>query len=272
MDNEKIQSGKPSGNPGIVYACYREKNWAGEHFIEEHGLMYLLEGTYTVTDGNKATVFCEGDTILYRKNYLAKFIKQPAENGMFRAIGILFDKDTLWNFSKQYHYENLASTPRGSAVSRVEPNALLQHYLNALIPYFDTPISEQLIALKKQEALMLLLQANPELKNILLDFSTPGKIDLEAFMNKNFKFNVEMKRLAYLTGRSLATFKRDFEKTFQTSPNRWLQQHRLQEAYYLIKEKKQKPSDVYLEVGFESLSHFSYSFKQHFGQNPSSII
>jgi len=48
-------------------------------------------------------------------------------------------------------------------------------------------------------------------------------------------------------------------------------QRRLQEAYYLIKEKKQKPSEVFRELGFERISHFSYSFKQFFGINPSEV-
>jgi AraC-like DNA-binding protein len=88
-------------------------------------------------------------------------------------------------------------------------------------------------------------------------------------MIRHFAFNVEMKQFAYLTGRSLATFKRDFEKIFHTSPGRWLQQKRLAQAYYLIKEKGEKPSDVYLEVGFEDLSHFSFAFKKEFGKAPS---
>ncbi|MDN5284877.1 MAG: AraC family transcriptional regulator [Mucilaginibacter sp.] len=67
-------------------------------------------------------------------------------------------------------------------------------------------------------------------------------------------------------------FKRDFEKIFNMSPNRWLQQQRLKEAHYLIGEKHLKPSEVYLEVGFESLPHFSYAFKQLFGKTPSSML
>ncbi len=260
-----------SNLPGIIYSCYHEKNWSGEHFIEEHGLAYMIEGTLTMSDRNRINVFGKGDIIFYRKNYLAKFLKQPSEGGEFRAITIILDEEMLRNFSRQYAYENVKPSAPGDAVTRLQPNDLLQHYFDSLTPYFETLIPEQLITLKKQEAIMLLLKENPQIANILFDFSTPGMIDLEAFMNRNFKFNVEMKRLAYLTGRSLATFKRDFEKIFQTSPSRWLQQRRLQEAYYLIKEKSMKPSDVYLEVGFESLSHFSYSFKQQFGQNPSAI-
>ena len=99
----------------------------------------------------------------------------------------------------------------------------------------------------------------------------PGKIDLEAFMNKNFHFNVELDRFAHLTGRSLATFKRDFEKLFHITPNRWLQQRRLQEAHYLIKEKGKAPSAIYLELGFEDLSHFSFAFKKLYGLAPSRI-
>lgn len=118
---------------------------------------------------------------------------------------------------------------------------------------------------------LILLKVNPTLKNVLFDFSEPGKIDLEAFMLQNFHFNVAMKRFAYLTGRSLATFKRDFEKIFHASPSRWLQQKRLQEAYYLIKEKGRKTSDVYLEVGFEDLSHFSFAFKKAYGVAPSAV-
>ena len=141
------------------------------------------------------------------------------------------------------------------------------------MPYLLTEQAEntRLQELKLKEAILILLQVNPELKDVLFDFSEPGKIDLEGFMNKNFHFNVQLKRFAYLTGRSLATFKRDFDKVFNSSPNRWLQQKRLQEAYYLIKEKGKAVSEVYLEMGFEDLSHFSFAFKKKYGVAPSKL-
>jgi AraC-like DNA-binding protein len=107
--------------------------------------------------------------------------------------------------------------------------------------------------------------------NLLANFAEQGKLDLVDYMQKNFAFNIPMERFAYLTGRSLATFKRDFEKAFHSTPQKWLLEKRLQEAHFLISRKKQKPSEVYLEVGFENLSHFSRTFKQHFGYNPSTI-
>ena len=116
-----------------------------------------------------------------------------------------------------------------------------------------------------------MLQIDPSLKNFLFDFSEPGKIDLEAYMNQNYTYNVSTAQFAKLTGRSLASFKRDFEKVFKTSPGHWLQQKRLSEAYYQISEKGRKPSDVYLDVGFENLSHFSFAFKNAYGVAPSML-
>lgn len=90
-------------------------------------------------------------------------------------------------------------------------------------------------------------------------------------MNHHYKYNISLSSFATLTGRSLSTFKRDFTKIFETTPEKWLQQKRLEQAHYLISKKKQRPSDVYLEVGFENLSHFSFAFKKLFGLTPTEL-
>lgn len=257
--------------PGVVYSHIESEKIVGEQFIAEHGFCYVISGNLRVTEAGNNRIFSAGDFIFYRKNFLAKFVKLPAENQPFKSITIVFDTNTLQQFSQQHDIVYDKPYLISDAVLRVEPNILLENLFNTLMPYFDISLPDKLLMLKKQEALMLLLQVHPLLKNVLLDFNQPGKIDLEAFMQQNFRFNVDMKKLAFLTGRSLATFKRDFEKIFHTSPNRWLQQRRLEEAHYLIKEKGKRPSDVFHEVGFESISHFSYSFKQFFGVNPSGI-
>ena len=132
-------------------------------------------------------------------------------------------------------------------------------------------MTDEMGILKVKEGVKLLLLAIPALRNFLFDFSDPYKINLEKFMLNNFRFNVPIERFALLTGRSLAAFKRDFQKTFDTSPRHWLQEKRLTEAKYLIETKHQKPSAIYLELGFESLSHFSHSFKKKFGKAPTEL-
>ncbi|MES2108650.1 MAG: AraC family transcriptional regulator [Bacteroidota bacterium] len=258
--------------PRIVYSCYSNVSKEGEQFIPDHVLGYVFSGTSELYVNGKNYVFDEGDFRFLRKNQLAKFAKRPPKGGEFKTISVIMDKDTLRSVAEEFNLQS--SKPyKGESAVLLKPANLLTNYLNSLSPFIDDAgnVSKMLTTLKVKEAIMILLQTNPELKDVLFDFSEPGKIDLERYMNEHYKFNVDISRFAYLTGRSLATFKRDFEKIFHISPNRWLQQKRLNDAYYLIKEKGWRTSDVYMEVGFKDFSHFSFAFKKAYGIVPSKI-
>jgi len=259
--------------PHILYSCYSRVSREGEQFIPEHILSYTIAGsTETYLDG-KTYVFKEGDFRFFRRNQLAKYVKHPPDNGgEYISISVSIDQDTLRSISEEYNL-HMSKPYAGENILHLRPNNLLTNFIDSLTPYLNTTgeLGDALTNLKVKEAVMILLQTNPALKDLLFDFSEPGKIDLEAFMNKNYKFNVDIGRFAYLTGRSLATFKRDFEKIYHTSPSKWLQQKRLEDAYYLIKEKGWRSSDVYMEVGFKDFSHFSFAFRKAYGVAPSKI-
>jgi AraC-like DNA-binding protein len=40
----------------------------------------------------------------------------------------------------------------------------------------------------------------------------------------------------------------------------------------LIKEKGKKPSEIYFDLGFEDLSHFSFAFKKAYKIAPSKLV
>ena len=260
------------GIPHILYSCYSKKSTEGEQFIADHVFGYTISGSSETYLGNKAYTFGAGQFRFLRKNQLTRYTKFPPPGGEYRAISIKIDEQTLRSISEEQNL-HMDRPYTGDTAFELKPHKLLQHYMDSLTPYLNVSeeLNPALTNLKVREAIMILLQTNPFLKDILFDFSEPGKIDLEAYMNEHYKYNVHLDRFAYLTGRSLATFKRDFEKIFHTSPSRWLQQRRLKEAYYLIKDKGRKASDVYLEVGFEDLSHFSFAFKKNFGVAPSAV-
>lgn len=258
--------------PRILYSCYASRSRDGEQFVAEHLLSYQVAGTLLTHDGQQELLSQPGDLRLSTRNRLVKFTKQPPAHGEYQSLSIAFDQETLRHFSRAHGYR-AEKQPPGPALVALPNNALITSYLNSLQPYEQLAQAgnEALLTLKMQEALLLLLSANPALKNVLFDFTEPGKIDLAAFMEQNFRFNVAVSRFAYLTGRSLATFKRDFERLFQLSPSRWLLRRRLQEAHYLLTAQGKAPSEVYLEVGFEDLSHFSFAFKKAYGLAPSRL-
>ena len=150
---------------------------------------------------------------------------------------------------------------------------LLQGYFLSLLPYVEEwkNVSKKLSSLKVNEAIELILHLRPDLQSFLFDFADPHKQDLEAFMLKNFHYNAPLEHFAKLTGRSLTSFKREFAEIFRTPPGTWLKEKRLSEAFYLIKQKSQKPQDIYLNLGFENLSHFYTAFKQKYGMTPAEI-
>lgn len=264
MDNEPINY--------INYSCHFNIFREGEQFVTFNALSMIVSGEMELNDGTEKKLFQKGDVYLVRKNQLLKFLKRPTNSEEFKSLSIRFDQSLLQEMSRLEGFE-LKEKVRTPTFIDLSNDNHLRYFMESLLQYQKLLENKapDLILLKQKEALLLLFAHNPQLKDILFDFSDPYKINLEAFMQKNFHFNVKLDRFAYLTGRSLATFKRDFQKIFQTSPRSWLQQRRLQEAYFLIKEKRQRPSDVYLDLGFEDLSHFSFAFKKQFGQAPSEL-
>jgi AraC-like DNA-binding protein len=266
------QKGVQQTDERILYSCYSDVSREGEQFVAEHVLSYGIEGNNDLFISGKNYVFKAGDFRYIRRNQLAKFTKHPVPGGEYRALSIRLDQATLHSLSEEFNLHPSKSYT-GEAAVILEPNKLLLNFVESLKPYIDGTgeLNQMIVSLKVKEAIMILLETNPQLKDALFDFSEPGKIDLEAYMTEHYKFNVDANRFAYLTGRSLATFKRDFEKIFKTSPSRWLQQKRLEDAHYLLKEKGWKTSDVYMEVGFKDFSHFSFAFKKAYGVAPSRV-
>ncbi|WP_316825510.1 AraC family transcriptional regulator [Pedobacter miscanthi] len=256
----------------LVYSCVFEKHRGNEEFIPEHFLGFQLSGETHAFHAEGNTVIPENTIILVRKNQLIRTIKYPAKSGKYQFLSITLDKETL----QKYALENKIVVEKKYAGKQklfFEPDDFLQNYFISLKPYINKKkeATPRLEDLKIREAIELLLQSNPGFKQILFDFSEPYKMDLEEFMNQNYMFNVPVASFAKLTGRSLSGFKRDFTKVFGTTPKQWLLAKRLDEAYYLIKHKKQKPADFYLDLGFENISHFYSSFKEKFRLTTSQI-
>jgi AraC-like DNA-binding protein len=256
----------------FAYSCTFDQQYGYEQFIPHHVLAFQFSGETHIQHQTGKLTLKKDQLLLAQKNQLAKSLKIPAKDKVYKIISVIITGTAL----KQYARDNSIHEDKNHTGEKnllLKPGAFLKSYFQSLMPYVEQSqkISKKLAAIKTNEAIELLLHLKPALRSFLFDFSEPYKIDLEKFMLQNFHYNVPVEHFAKLTGRSLAAFKRDFENVFQTSPRKWLQEKRLKEAYRLIKEKKQKPTEIYLELGFENLSHFYTSFKQKFGVTPAGI-
>ena len=177
-------------------------------------------------------------------------------------------------YTKSEQYKAPANTPKlDSGVIKLPKTAEITSLFASMTPYFDPDVKPQddFMQLKLQEGLLTLLHIDKRFAPTLFDFNEPWKIDILDFMNKNYMYEFTMEELAHYTGRSLATFKRDFKKVSDLTPEKWLIRKRLEAAYDLMKEGRRKIADVYTEVGFKNQSHFSSAFKKMYGVSPTAL-
>jgi AraC-like DNA-binding protein len=258
--------------PDIKLSTYDDKLFKTETVFEFHMLVWFISGETKIIQADKSYLFKAGDIFLIPRNHLATIINYPKDGLPHKAVVMHLTKERLKNF-----YSNIEIREKNiqeeTKIYSFEKHPLLESCLASLIPYFEVKESfpENIAALKITEAISILREIDKNIDSVLADFEEPGKIDLVNFMERNYMFNMSLDKFGYLTGRSLSTFNRDFRKIFQTTPQRWLTQKRLELAFYHLSEKNKKPSDVFMEVGFEDFSHFSYAFKKQYGFAPSLV-
>ncbi|RQO67624.1 AraC family transcriptional regulator [Pedobacter sp. KBW06] len=257
--------------PDIKLSCYEDKLFKSDIIFDHHMLIWFISGETKIIQAEESHHFKTGDIFLIPRNQPATVINFPKDGLPHKTVVMLLSAKTLRDF-----YANINPTTGIIPIPKIRSfnsHPLLESCLTSLIPYFDIKeLPEHIAALKIKEAISILRAIDPEIDSILANFEEPGKVDLTSFMEKNYMFNMTMEKFGYLTGRSITTFKRDFKKSYNTTPQKWLTQKRLELAHYMISEHHKKPTEIIFEVGFENLSHFSFIFKKQFGYAPTELL
>lgn len=239
--------------------------------LDQHAMVYVYAGTLEIAYADQRHTFYPGEAIIIPRNQLGRLSKHPGKDSPFLSVSILFPEALLRKFYKEH--------PSGQTIEKwaghikIDFHILIESLFNSLASYFDLQeeLPPDLAEIKIWETLTVLKSVAPQSRHILNSFHEPGKLDLIDFMERHFVYNLPLEKFAYLTGRSLSSFKKDFKTIFGTTPGRWLMAKRLERAHYQIAVQKRRPSEVYLDLGFEDLSHFSFAFKKQFGKSPSEL-
>lgn len=275
MEVAQVDKLKTLSYSGIFLSCFSDYSEKCIHATPEHVLVYLYSGEQIIEDRNKKIKLKAGDCAFIRRDHRLKMYKNSKDEELYKGISLTFNRTVLRNF---YNKMNKSEIPKEIKISektvfKLEPNPAIESLFQSLIPYFDSNVkpTESITQLKVLEGIYTLLNSNELLYPILFDFAEPWKIDLLEFLNDNYMEDLTMEQIALFTGRSLATFKRDFKKISKLTPQRWLIKKRLETAYIKLKEEGQKVQDVYVAVGFKNASHFSTAFKKQYGTSPTEV-
>lgn len=276
MNAQQDDKLKTIGYSGIFLSCYSDYSEKCIHATPEHVLVYLYSGEQVIEDRNKKIVLQAGDCAFIRRDHRLKMYKNSKGDDLYKGISLTFKRNVLREFySKMSKNEIPKDLPISEkVVFKLEPNPAIESLFQSLTPYFDSNVkpTEGVTHLKLLEGIYALLNSNELLYPILFDFAEPWKVDILEFLNDNFMEDLTMEQIASFTGRSLATFKRDFKKISNLTPQKWLIKKRLKVAYNKLKEEHKKVQEVYMEVGFKNPSHFSTAFKKEYGISPNEVL
>lgn len=257
----------------IFFSYYFENDTRCSQMIPCHSLTYLYGGEMIIEERGNKIVIGKGECAFIKRDNRILMTKQSKDGEAYKGIFMSFNRNNLREF---YAKLDRNSIPKNNikfeeSVIKMPQGPEVESLFNSMTPYFDTEIKprEEFMNLKIQEGIYLLLNTDKRFYPTLFDFTEPWKIDIFQFLNENYMYDLSMEEIANYTGRSLATFKRDFKKISDLTPQKWIIQKRLQAAHEMIKYQKRKIIDVYQDVGFKNLSHFSKIYKDTYGMAPS---
>lgn len=275
MTSEQSEKLRTVHYSGIFLSCFSDYSEKCIHATPEHVLLYLYSGEQIIEDRDQKITVQAGECAFIRRNHRLLMYKNSKGDELYKGISLTFNRTVLREFYSRMKKSDMPKQVKipEKNVFKIEPRADINSLFQSLTPYFDDGIkpTEGVAKLKLQEGIYALQNNSDVFFPILFDFTEPWKIDILEFLNESYMDELSMEQIASYTGRSLATFKRDFKKISNLSPQKWLIKKRLESAYVKLKEEGKKVQEVYIEVGFKNSSHFSTAFKKQYGFPPTEV-
>lgn len=257
----------------IFLSCITESHTECKFKVHDHSLIYVRSGEAEIDDRGTKAIVAAGECAFIRRHAGVSITKRSLGDGKpYMSITLAFPRKFLMEV---YHGMDKSMLP--DEAHRAETNLMkipqrpdIKGLFESIVPYYDSTIEpdSKWIRIKLEEGLYAVLRTDKNLYASLFDFTEQWKIDILDYMNENYMYEQSIQDIAHFTGRSLATFKRDFKKISDTTPQKWIIRRRLERAHELLREGAGRVSDVMMDVGFTNLSYFSRIYKNAYGHSP----
>lgn len=261
------------GELQVAASCVSSSDEETTAYVPGAILSFARKGQIHVRADNQLYTVPRGSFVLLRKYTEAAYFKTfNEEEGEAQGYNFFLDDNYIRKVIKNLKLKQNPN-PIKDRVIIIESTPLLMGLIESIAGYIEEgeDLDPAVLEMKTYEALVALTKANPDIASVLQEYSRAERADLSKFMNYHYLENTTLDDLAMQSGRSLSTFNRDFRMIFNETPHKWILRKRLEQAWNMIKQQGVKPVDVYLQVGFEDLAHFSRAFKKQYNIAPSRI-
>lgn len=258
-----------------AYAKLKIESKAGKRtvFLTEHTLLLVIKGTKLLHFSDE-TIAVSQDQVVFLKKGIYVMAEYMEEGLNFEALLLFLPVKLLRTFAIEQSFGR-SKSGNGAHFLLLPSNDLMQLYKAQLRHYFNMPLPDVdlLLPLKQREILLLLVSSGQvsRVADFILESISTEPEDLEYVVRTYLLQPVTIEDLANLSNRSLASFKRDFQRQFQSSPRQWINQQRLAYARLLLQNTNQQVAEIAADCGFESASYFIRIFKKEYGDTPQSL-
>ena len=255
----------------IIDQCIVTAGERGTFFLEQHLLYVVLGGSVKLTCGRQTWTVRKNEMILLRRAQSVSYEKQGSEETeLFESQLFAINDELLKDFLTSQQVQIPQMTEElGTQVSPMSER--LVAYCWSLSPYFNAPsqVNPGLLRLKVMELLYNVMDCSKNIFRQMLQLRQPVKTDIHRVVEENYTSPISLDELAYLSGRSLSSFKREFQDIYGAPPARWIRERRLSKAHEMLRSSSLSVADVAYSLGFENPTHFCRIFKQQYGYAPS---
>ncbi|WP_319778953.1 AraC family transcriptional regulator [Maridesulfovibrio sp.] len=259
---------------GITFVQFQSRKSEIRHevCVSQHSLVFVLEGTKYIHSTDGDMVVRKGEAFFCRKGCHLMSEMIPENGGTFDTVLFFFDDKMFANFVDRLPVKQSGYSGAERSAFNIKISEQVGIYLSSMMSLFDSPLgkNKDFLRLKVQELLHYICTTpgNSEFVRFLFLCRDEGRGDLSVVMEQYFNKNISLESMAELSGRSLSSFKREFKKTFKTTPARWIRERRMSWAEQLIRNSGKSITEISYESGYESLSHFSSLFRKNYGVTP----
>ncbi|OUS01029.1 hypothetical protein A9Q86_09810 [Flavobacteriales bacterium 33_180_T64] len=237
--------------------------------------LYILKGEYdSISETEKLRIEAEESILMKCGNYTSNMLPSKSSD-KYQALAIHFFPEILLKIYKNKLPNFLKDKlPSAVSMSKLNSDILIRKYIEGILFYFENPnlVNEEILILKLKEIILLLNQTTnaPAIRAILSNLFNPTSYSFREIIESHYYSNITLDQLAQLTNQSLSTFKREFKKTYNTTPASYLREKKIEKSVELLGSTDLRTTDIAYECGFADVSHYSKTFKLHYGVSPTS--
>jgi AraC family transcriptional regulator, exoenzyme S synthesis regulatory protein ExsA len=258
----------------VIHKRMENQVFHKEGYISTHAITMVRKGLLKAENDNGFLAHVQEGQMIFLPKGLYYISDILPSHGVFEAVVFFFGEDVIARFIESIKLKHKKEKCVSHLILNSSPE--IEIFTDSLINiYSNTPHAHrELTKLKLTELLHLMATTQPSdcFLDAISTLNNKEKRSLNAFMEANFYKPLGIADYAYLTGRSLSSFRRDFIEQFEMSPKQWLIEKRLERAHQLLSANHTSVTDVAAEVGYDNISHFVKAFHKRYGVPPKQFL